>query len=133
MTTITPSITAAGGAAWPAGTVAGKFASTFGMMNAIATISNRPMASQLQEKMSKSARAQRRALIEPIPSQINATAKMTYTQIPGRIAENGIGGGPFGIEAASSCPITMKKVPKAAMHPSPIVKTPKIISPVERS
>ena len=34
------------------------------------------MTSQLQEKMSNNARAQRRAMIEPMPSQINATARM---------------------------------------------------------
>ena len=36
---------------------------------------NTPMTSQLQEKISSNARAQRRAMIEPVPSQINATAK----------------------------------------------------------
>ena len=42
------------------------------------TVMTMPMMSQLQEKMSSSARAQRRAWMEPMPSQINATASGTY-------------------------------------------------------
>ena len=44
--------------------------------NTMATVITIPVISQFQEKMSNNARAQRRALIEPIPSHTNATARM---------------------------------------------------------
>jgi hypothetical protein len=75
MPTIIPTIAAAGIAGWPVVPLEGKFASTFGMTNAMKTKTNSPMMSQLQEKMSNNALAQRRAMVEPIPSHTNATAK----------------------------------------------------------
>jgi len=74
MPTIIPAIAAEGSAGWPAVPLVGKFASIFGMKNAMETKTNIPMTSQLQEKISNNALAQRRAMMEPIPSHTNATA-----------------------------------------------------------
>ena len=45
------------------------------MKNGMTAVMKMPMTSQLQEKMSNSARAQRRAMMEPMPSQTSATAR----------------------------------------------------------
>ena len=44
--------------------------------NTMTTIITVPVISQLQEKMSNNARAQRRVLMEPIPSHTNAAARI---------------------------------------------------------
>jgi hypothetical protein len=69
-------IAADGTAGRPGVPVEGTFPKTFGNQNAMPTVITIPVISQLQEKMSINARAQRRALMEPIPSHTNTTAKM---------------------------------------------------------
>ena len=75
MPIIIPVIAAGGSAGWLAVPLEDKFASIFGIKKAMKPKTNSPMTSQLQEKMSNSALAQRRAMMEPIPSHTNATAK----------------------------------------------------------
>ena len=75
MKTINVAIAAEGNAGWSVVPLEGKFASIFGMKNTMKTTTTTPMKSQLQEKMSNNALAQRRAMMEPIPSHTNATAK----------------------------------------------------------
>ena len=48
---------------------------TVGNTNTVPRMANTPMTSQLHEKMSNNDRAQRRALMEPIPSPTKATAR----------------------------------------------------------
>ena len=61
-------------AGWPVLGSGGRMANTLAIKNGMITVMTMPMMSQLQEKMSSSARAQRRFWMEPIPSQISATA-----------------------------------------------------------
>ncbi len=90
-----------------------------------------PKMSQVQEKMSSSARAQRRALMEPMPSQISATARPPYMARPGRSMAV-LGGGAFGALAAIVCPNSIRGINNAHRPPSSRVKMPKMIRPVER-
>ena len=73
--TIATPIAPGGIAGWFAVPLDGRFANTLGMTNPMTTSMMMPITSQLQEKMSKSARAQRRAMMEPMPSQISITAR----------------------------------------------------------
>jgi len=94
-------------------------------------IANTPTTSQLHERISSNARAQRRALIEPIPSQMNATARTPYMQMLGSTVNRGIWPpGPFADIALAK---NIKGTNKAHRQPNPIVKIPNTTSPVERS
>ena len=82
--------------------------------------------------MSSNARAQRRAMMEPIPSQINATARTEYMQSPGRrvgILTCGV----EGVTGAIAAPTSIKGTSKATKQPIRMVMIPKISNPVERS
>ena len=70
-------IAADGSAGWPGVPAEGTFPKIFGNRNAMTITITIPVISQLHEKMSNNARAQRRALMEPIPSHINAAARTT--------------------------------------------------------
>src|ERR1039458_7479823 len=72
-----PVMAADGMAGWPVLALGGRFAKALLMMNGMTAVMQTPMMSQLQEKISNNARAQRRALMEPMPSQISATANRT--------------------------------------------------------
>src|ERR1035441_8883319 len=99
MKTIIP-VTAAGDiAGWPVLASGGRLANTLAMKNGMVAVMKTPMTSQLQEKMSNNARAQRRALMEPMPSQINVTATQPYMATAGRITAVSVGGA-FGAFAA---------------------------------
>ena len=76
MTIITPAIAAPGIAGWSLVPLEDKFDIIFGTKNAVKIRTNSPRKSQIQEKMSSNARAQRRAIMEPIPSHTNDTAKI---------------------------------------------------------
>ena len=76
MPTIMPVMAAGGMAGWPVLALGGRFANVLPMTNGMKTVMNMPMTSQLQEKISSSARAQRRSWMEPMPSQTNVTAKV---------------------------------------------------------
>ena len=52
------------------------FASIFGIRNTMKKQPPTPINSQAHEKIDSNARAQRRAMMEPIPSQTSATAKV---------------------------------------------------------
>ena len=59
---MTMPVMAAGGiAGWPVLALGGRLANTLAMKNGMTAVMKMPMTSQLQEKMSSSARAQRRA------------------------------------------------------------------------
>jgi hypothetical protein len=88
------------------------------------------MTSQLQEKISNKALAQRRARMEPIPSQIKPAANRTYVIITG--ATVGKVTAAFLPTPATDCH-NMKSTISPARHPNPTVITPKTINPVERS
>jgi hypothetical protein len=70
----TPVIAAGVMAGRPVLGLGGRLANTLPIRNGMVAVRQMPVTSQLQEKMSSSARAQRRASMEPTPSQISATA-----------------------------------------------------------
>ena len=90
-----------------------------------------PISSQVQEKMRMSTRAQRRAMMEPMPSQTSATASVPYISIAGSMARESAG---MPVDrSAICCPenISGTNIPLTA--PSMMVKTPNTANPVRRS
>ena len=77
-------LAAAGSSAWPGGLPALRFVKNCGSMIDQITTATPPMASQVQEKISNRARAQRRARMEPMPSQTIPTAIRPYKSMPGK-------------------------------------------------
>src|SRR5271154_2035439 len=124
MPTIMPVMTDGGMAGWPVLALGGRLANTLAMKNGMMAVMQTPMTSQLQEKMSSSARAQRRALMEPMPSQTSVTARMPYMAIPGRMAAV-LAGGAFGALAAIICPNNISGTNSPTRHPSSRVRMPK--------
>ena len=105
------------------------FARIIGMRMAMATNSTTPMASQAQEKMSSSARAHRRAMMEPIPNTISARPRTTYMPMAGTSE-------PMGMRWSCGTNVwlkAMKKPSRPAKKPSRMVSPPKIMRPVVRS
>ena len=92
---------------WPVDPVAATFARSFGIRNAMAISITIPITSQLHEKISNNARAQRRALMEPIPSHTRATAITPYS---------GLGAQPTGCERLTGRP---PNIPKGTDMPPP--------------
>ncbi len=85
-----------------------------------------------QAKISNNARAQRRALMEPIPSQIKATAKPPYTNKAGKSIVRLVAG-TLGFWAFTNCPSNMNGTNMPDKAPSKMVSTPKATRPPERS
>ncbi|MGP8202113.1 MAG: hypothetical protein ACLQU4_21710 [Limisphaerales bacterium] len=75
MTTITTPIVIEGIAGWPGAPAVDMPASILGIKIPVKINAATPMMSQIQEKMSNNALAQRRAIIDPIPNHTKATAK----------------------------------------------------------
>ena len=67
-------LAAAGSSGCPAGVAEFIASMKCGAMNAIIPIESRPMISQTHETIKSSARAQRLAIVEPIPNQMKPTA-----------------------------------------------------------
>lgn len=91
------------------------------------------MTNQLQENMSNKARAQRRALMEPIPSQINAMPRVAYINMAGKRLEKLTCGFVAVVVADIACPARMRRTSNPAIQPNKMVKIPKTTKPVERS
>jgi len=81
--------------------------------------------------MNSNVRAQRRAIIEPMPSQMSDTAMMAYIQAPGAVADMGIR--PLEALGDSTDPKNVIGTATAQRQPMTIVKIPNRTSPIERS
>src|ERR1035437_546869 len=127
-----PVMAPGGMAGWPVLALGGRLANALLMTNGITAVMQMPMMSPLQEKMSNSARAQRRALREQMPSQTSATASRREMAMPGS-RTGWLTGGAFGALAAIICPNSISGTNSPARQPSSNVRMPKTSRPVERS
>ena len=91
-----------------------------------------PAMSQDQDHMARSARAQRRAIIEPTPSQMSTTASDPYRSPTGtKLTLDG--GGGLALCSAIVIPNINSGTRSAQKHPIKTVRTPKITKPTFRS